>query len=195
DWATLKLEKDSFIDTHLRRRYADLLLSARVAGRRALFYVLVEHKRDVEPLAMVQVGRYMHRIWDKILADEPGLAKVPAIVPVLLCNTKAVATRPASRRGSSTSTPTRPVTSPWRCSPLSASWCSGRSRWPATTRASSPRSTGCETRSTPRSTRPTPMMRSTRSCATFRLRTNGSEPRGSATCSRPPPNDDRRRRS
>jgi hypothetical protein len=51
-----------------------------------LFYVLVEHKRDVEPLAMFQVGRYMHRIWDKVLGDEPGLAKLPAIGPVLLCN-------------------------------------------------------------------------------------------------------------
>ncbi|MFO0729366.1 MAG: Rpn family recombination-promoting nuclease/putative transposase, partial [Myxococcota bacterium] len=87
DWGTLNLEKDSFIEPNLRRRYADLLLSAKIGGRRALFYVLVEHKREVEPLAIVQVGRYMHRVWDKLLRDEPGVAKLPAVVPVLLCNT------------------------------------------------------------------------------------------------------------
>jgi predicted transposase YdaD len=58
DWGSLKLEKDSFIDAHLRRRYADLLLAAHIAGRRGLFYVLVEHKREVDALAVVQVGRY-----------------------------------------------------------------------------------------------------------------------------------------
>ena len=89
EWGALALEKDSFIDAELRRRYADLLLSARIAGRRVLFYVLVEHKRDVEALAIIQVGRYMHRVWDKVLGDAPGLVKLPAIVPVLLCNTKA----------------------------------------------------------------------------------------------------------
>jgi hypothetical protein len=88
DWRTLKLEKDSFVGADLRHRYADLLLSARMAGRRVLFYVLIEHKRDNEPFAIVQIGRYMHRVWDKVLADAPGLAKLPAIVPVLLCNTK-----------------------------------------------------------------------------------------------------------
>ena len=88
DWSTLELEKDSFIDPELRRRYADLLLSAQMAGRRGLFYVLVEHKSEVEALAMFQLSRYMHRVWEKILRDEPGLAKLPAIVPVLLCNTK-----------------------------------------------------------------------------------------------------------
>jgi hypothetical protein len=58
-----------------------------MTGRKVLVYVLVEHKREVEPLAMFQLGRYMLRIWDKTLGDEPGLTKLPAIVPVLLCNT------------------------------------------------------------------------------------------------------------
>jgi predicted transposase YdaD len=88
DWGALELVKDSFIDPELRRSTADLLLSAPLAGKRALFYVLVEHKRDVEPLAIFQVSRYMHRIWDKVRRDDPGLAKLPPILPVLLCNTK-----------------------------------------------------------------------------------------------------------
>src|SRR5262249_47459163 len=54
--------------------------------KRALFYVLVEHKRNVEPLAIFQISRYMHRIWDKVRRDAPALAKLPPIVPVLLCN-------------------------------------------------------------------------------------------------------------
>ncbi len=89
-WITRGSEAlQTFIDAELRRRYADLLLSARIAGRRVLFYVLVEHKRDVEALAIVQVGRYMRRVWDKVLGDAPGLVKLPAIVPVLLLKTTA----------------------------------------------------------------------------------------------------------
>jgi len=86
DFQTVKLRKDSFVDPDLRQRYADLVISARVAGRRVFFYVLVEHLRDAERLVIFRFGRYMFRIWDTLLREEPGLAKVPAIVPVLLSN-------------------------------------------------------------------------------------------------------------
>jgi predicted transposase YdaD len=88
DWSALDLVKDSFVDPELRRSTADLLLSAPLAGKKALFYVLVEHKRSEEPLAIFQVSRYMHRIWDRVRRDTPGLTKLPPIVPVLLCNTR-----------------------------------------------------------------------------------------------------------
>jgi predicted transposase YdaD len=86
DWSTLALMKDSFIDPELRKLYCDLLLSVKIAGRPVLFYVLVEHQRDVEKLMLLRLGQYMFRIWAKLVRDEPGLAKVPAIVPVILAN-------------------------------------------------------------------------------------------------------------
>jgi predicted transposase YdaD len=89
DWATLELRKDSFIDPELRARYADLLLSARMAGRKVFFYVVVEHQRSVEALMIFRFGRSMVRIWDGLLREEPGLETLPAIVPVLLSNSTA----------------------------------------------------------------------------------------------------------
>jgi predicted transposase YdaD len=86
EWGSLVLEKDSFIDTELVEGYADLLLSARMAGRKVLFYVLVEHRSSVQRLVMLRFVRYMVRIWDTLLDDEPGLKKLPAIVQVLLSN-------------------------------------------------------------------------------------------------------------
>lgn len=86
EWPTLELMKDSFIDPELRARYADLLLSARMAGRKVLLYVAVEHQSSVEALMMFRFARYMVRIWDGLVREEPGLEKLPAIVPVLLSN-------------------------------------------------------------------------------------------------------------
>jgi predicted transposase YdaD len=43
DWLSLKAEPASFVDERLRDRHADLLYSARLAGRPALPYLLLEH--------------------------------------------------------------------------------------------------------------------------------------------------------
>jgi Putative transposase, YhgA-like len=89
DFATLRLVPGSFVDDALRDRHADLLFSARVAGRDTLLYLLLEHKSEPEPLTPLQLLRYMIRIWDQHLGALPPkerarIRKIPVIVPVVL---------------------------------------------------------------------------------------------------------------
>ncbi len=89
DFATLRLVPGSFVDDALRDRHADLLFSARVAGREAFVYLLLEHKSDPEPLVPLQLLRYMVRIWDQHLGSLPPrerarASKIPVIVPIVL---------------------------------------------------------------------------------------------------------------
>jgi predicted transposase YdaD len=60
DIRTLRVEKDSFVDPALRSRLGDLMLSAKIRGRRLYFYALFEHQRQVEQLMMFR-GRTAHQ--------------------------------------------------------------------------------------------------------------------------------------
>lgn len=89
DWSSLSLRPGSFVDENLRDRYADILYAARISGRDARIYLLLEHKSDPDPLTPLQVLRYMVRIWDQHLTSLPkqkrGEArKLPVIVPIVL---------------------------------------------------------------------------------------------------------------
>ena len=88
-WSSLKLDKDSFIDADLRKHYADLLFSMRVRGVELRVYVLLEHQRGVEKLMMLRLLVYMTRVWERLVRDDPRRATIPAIVPVLLHNSKS----------------------------------------------------------------------------------------------------------
>jgi predicted transposase YdaD len=89
DLSSLALRPGSFVDENLQDRYSDILYAARISGREALIYFLLEHKSDPEDLTPLQVLRYMLKIWDQHLASLPkkerGEArKLPVIVPLLL---------------------------------------------------------------------------------------------------------------
>ncbi|WP_437580930.1 Rpn family recombination-promoting nuclease/putative transposase [Sorangium sp. So ce887] len=83
-WSTLRVEKGSFVDRALRSRHSDLVLSARIGEGRVYFYVIVEQQRDVEALMVFRMGLYMMRLWEQIVRDQPGLKKLPPIMPVLI---------------------------------------------------------------------------------------------------------------
>jgi hypothetical protein len=89
DFSSLRPEKGSFVDEHLKGRTTDLLYSARIADREAFIYFLWEHKSEPERLAPLQVLRYLVRIWDQHLAALPAkrrgeVRKLPVIVPVVV---------------------------------------------------------------------------------------------------------------
>jgi len=72
----------SFLDESLRASSSDLLFSARLAGEPALVYFLFEHKSEVDRTALLQLLRYMLRIWEK-----HGLSAssyLPPILPILV---------------------------------------------------------------------------------------------------------------
>jgi hypothetical protein len=72
------------VDEALKERHSDILFSAQLAGRPALFYFLTEHQSTVEALLGFRFLRYEVRIWEGWLKDNPNARLIPAIVPVLV---------------------------------------------------------------------------------------------------------------
>ncbi len=72
----------SFIDESLRASSSDLLFSARLAGEPLLIYFLFEHKSEVDRTALLQLLRYMVRIWEK--HGVTASSALPPIVPILV---------------------------------------------------------------------------------------------------------------
>jgi predicted transposase/invertase (TIGR01784 family) len=84
DFSTLTLRPGSFVDEVLKERHSDLLYSVAISGRSALIYVLFEHKSKPEDLLPFILLRYMTRVWESWLRDNPGSKTIPAIAPVVL---------------------------------------------------------------------------------------------------------------
>jgi predicted transposase/invertase (TIGR01784 family) len=84
DFSTLALRSGSFVDEALKERHSDLLYSVAISGRSALIYVLFEHKSKPEDLVPFFLLRYMTRVWERWLRDNPGAKTIPVIAPVVL---------------------------------------------------------------------------------------------------------------
>jgi len=85
---TLQLETGSFIDSDLREKFSDLLLSVRLSDSgveksndQALVYFLFEHKSQTDPLTAFQLLTYIVRVGEKRLRD--GLPLCP-LVPLVV---------------------------------------------------------------------------------------------------------------
>ncbi len=85
DWSTLALCSGSFVDEALRGRHSDLLFSATCAGKnKVLLYLLFEHQSTDDPLMAFRLLRYMVRIWDDYLRNNPNAVRLPVILPLVL---------------------------------------------------------------------------------------------------------------
>ncbi|MFO0564168.1 MAG: Rpn family recombination-promoting nuclease/putative transposase [Polyangiaceae bacterium] len=80
DWDTLHFLPTSVIDSTLREARTDLLFSATIAGRRALYYVLLEHQSEPDRRMPLRLLGYMLRIWEELAKTSSPL---PAIVPIV----------------------------------------------------------------------------------------------------------------
>ena len=84
DLQTLELTKDSFVDETLQDHFSDLLYKLRLRdGSMARVYLLFEHKSYPAPLVAFQLLRYMVRIWEEMLREEPEAGLRP-IIPLVL---------------------------------------------------------------------------------------------------------------
>ena len=89
DWDGLSLRPGSFVDSHLRQHESDLLFSTGIEGGEALIYLLFEHQLAEDQRIALRLLRYMVRIWEVYLKENPGVA-LPPILPVVLAqNEKA----------------------------------------------------------------------------------------------------------
>jgi len=84
DLSTLALQPGSFVSAELTSRHTDLLFTAKLSGRTAFVYVLLEHQSDLDPLMAFRLLVYMVRIWERYLADHPKARRLPAILPLVV---------------------------------------------------------------------------------------------------------------
>jgi hypothetical protein len=84
DPGSLRLEPGSFVDAELRQRHTDLLFTATLSGRGTLIYLLFEHQSTLDLLMPVRLHRYVVRVWEKWLSENPRARRVPAVIPLVL---------------------------------------------------------------------------------------------------------------
>ena len=84
DWNTLSLVSGSFIDPEFAATSSDLLFTAQIDGHPAFLYILFEHQNQEDPLIGLRLLTYMVRIWNDHLRTNPGAAKLPPILPLVL---------------------------------------------------------------------------------------------------------------
>ena len=84
DWTTLNLVSGSFIDPEFAASSSDLLFTAQINGQTAFLYILFEHQNEEDPFIGLRLLTYMVRIWNDHLRNNPGTAKLPPILPLVL---------------------------------------------------------------------------------------------------------------
>ena len=84
DFASLTLRSGSFKDRDLAGLESDLIFSADVDGREALFYFLLEHQSSVDSSMAWRLWRYVTRIWQWYVGESEGVVRLPLVVPVVI---------------------------------------------------------------------------------------------------------------
>jgi predicted transposase YdaD len=99
DFSTLEPLPGSFVDEQMRGSHADLLYAVQCAGRETRLYVLFEHKSEVDRWTLLQLLRYMVRIWEQCLVQKPPPSTLPPIVPVIVHHSETGWTAPTHFHG------------------------------------------------------------------------------------------------
>jgi len=86
DLSSARIEKGSFIDKELRLHSSDLLLrfDRKDTADPLFIYVLVDHKSEPDRWASLQLLRYVVRLYQDLLKQQPRSARLPEVVPVIL---------------------------------------------------------------------------------------------------------------
>jgi len=85
---TLQIQKDSFVEKELKRFYSDILYQVASKTGKAYIYLLFEHQSSPKKLISFNLLRYMVKIWELILKQEPELKLLPPIIPLVLYHGK-----------------------------------------------------------------------------------------------------------
>ena len=84
DWDTLELEPGNFIDERYQRSSTDLLYKVKIADQESFVYCLFEHWSTQYHWIALRLLKYLVRIWEQHIQQNPGTKKLPAIIPVVL---------------------------------------------------------------------------------------------------------------
>jgi predicted transposase YdaD len=99
DFKTFKPLPGTFVDEVMRGYQADLLFTVRRANEELLLYVLMEHKSEVDRWTLLQLLRYMLRIWEQCLAQKTPPSTLPPIIPVIVHHSETGWTAPTHFQG------------------------------------------------------------------------------------------------
>ena len=83
-WDTLQLVPCSFIDPNLSATQSDLVFRVRRRNREGYLCLLFEHQSRDDPLMAYRFARYVIRLWEQHLRDNPGSRRLPAVFPLVL---------------------------------------------------------------------------------------------------------------
>ncbi len=84
DWQTLTRCDTKLTDAKSESLYADLLFKVTTRGGPAYVFILLEHKSEADSQTAYQLLRYVVRIWDRHLAENPACSTLPPILVVVL---------------------------------------------------------------------------------------------------------------
>ncbi|UCF97125.1 MAG: Rpn family recombination-promoting nuclease/putative transposase [Spirochaetaceae bacterium] len=81
--SSLEISRESYIDEKLAVHQSDLLIRTTYRDSPVFVYFLIEHKSYHDRWTILQLLRYMVRIWDKELSQNKTLKKLPPIIPMI----------------------------------------------------------------------------------------------------------------
>lgn len=86
DLGRLIQQPGTLVDESLRQRHTDVLFSVPLDGHEAFVFVLMEHQSSNDSLMAYRMLRYIVRIWDRYLDENPRARKLPAVIPLVVYN-------------------------------------------------------------------------------------------------------------
>ena len=82
DFATLVIEKESFIEENLTESQSDILITIQYNKFPVNIYLLFEHKSYKDKFTLFQTLKYMLKIYDRQIKDNPS-TKIAPVIPII----------------------------------------------------------------------------------------------------------------
>jgi predicted transposase/invertase (TIGR01784 family) len=80
----LTKEDKSYVDEDLKESHSDMLYKTRINGKDGYIYILFEHKSYNDPRVLLQLLKYILRIWEEKYNTKTN--KLPIIIPLVIYN-------------------------------------------------------------------------------------------------------------
>lgn len=84
DWSSLAECSTLLFDPELGKHEADLLFAASQSGRDTPTFLLIEHKSEPEPFAVLQLLRYALRVFEKWRNAHGDARRLPTVIPIVI---------------------------------------------------------------------------------------------------------------
>jgi len=84
DLSKIKLEKESYVESNLKKRLSDIVYSVETLGnKKAYIYVLIEHQSTCDYWISLRLWKYILLLLEKHQTDKN---KLPLVAPILFYN-------------------------------------------------------------------------------------------------------------